>query len=98
MRVAFTPTARGVRMRVAARPGDTFQLSAFSRAPLGPGGKPGTYEQAGYAMVVRGATHRAMTTSAGYSSGLDAEVARRTVTVRVPRRGHALVVRYVARR
>ena len=98
VRFAFTPTARGVRMRVTARPGDTFQLSAFSRAPLGPGGTPGVYEQAGYAMVVRGAAQRAMTVAGGYASGLDAALARRTVTVRVPRRGHALVVRYVARR
>ena len=61
--------ARGVRMRVAARPGDTFQLSAFSRAPLGPGGTPGVYEQAGYAMVVRGASQRAVATPAATRPG-----------------------------
>jgi hypothetical protein len=49
-------------------------------------------------MVVRGAAQRAMTVAGGYASGLDAALARRTVAVRVPRRGHALVVRYVARR
>ena len=98
VRFAFTPTRRGVRMRVSARPGDTFQLSAFSRAPLGPGGTPGVYEQAGYAMVVRGASQRAVALQDGYASGLDAALARRIVTLRVPRHGHALVVTYVARR
>ena len=97
VRWAFTPTRDGVRMRVTARPGDRFQLSAFSRAPLAAGGRPGVYEQAGYAMVVHGASQRAVALEEGYASGLDATLSRRRVTVQVPRRGHALVVRYVAR-
>jgi hypothetical protein len=98
VRFAFTPTRRGVRMRVSARPGDRFQLSAFSRGTLAPGGRRGVFEQAGYAMVVRGASQRVVAVSDGYASGLDAALARRTVTVQVPRHGHGFAVSYVARR